>query len=275
MADLSLPAGRTLGAASRARGGWRLVDYTPGVVESATRVSETLILLRLRLLKGFTRPLPPQFVMVWVPGLEAVPMSVAGFKGSRLDLLVKPVGDTTRRLVELGAGGRLGLYGPLGRPLIPPGRRFLFVAGGSGLAPILYYLDYLECGVRSVCEVAVGFNKSVEAGSAGRLVEEKGGRPVVYCLDTGCDEKGVVLDHLKRVDPGSYDALVLSGPPEMINSSPRFLGREYWGRVIFVAEALVKCGLGLCGSCRLPWNPGLYLCVDGPGFHLTQLLGVV
>ena len=44
---------------------------------------------------------PGQFVMVWLPGVDEVPMSVANDDGKKLQITFFAVGDTTKKLAVL------------------------------------------------------------------------------------------------------------------------------------------------------------------------------
>src|SRR5258708_2954843 len=63
--------------------------------------------------------------------------------GGRCELLVKAIGRGTRLLEQLQAGAEVAVLGPLGRAFPAPerGRSDLLVAGGVGLAPLLWHAE--------------------------------------------------------------------------------------------------------------------------------------
>ena len=68
----------------------------PARIINCTKISETLYHVEIELLKELPfKPRSPQFVMIWIPGLESIPMSIAGCKENLIELVVKPVGRTT------------------------------------------------------------------------------------------------------------------------------------------------------------------------------------
>ncbi|HOS81810.1 MAG TPA: dihydroorotate dehydrogenase electron transfer subunit, partial [Methanolinea sp.] len=67
---------------------------------------------------------PGQFVMVWVPGVDEVPMALS----SPSSITVQRVGDATAALFRLGPGDSIGIRGPFGNGF-PQKRRMLAVAG--------------------------------------------------------------------------------------------------------------------------------------------------
>jgi len=81
---------------------------------------------------------PGQFVMVYVPGLEEVPMSLSTIRPDGLaSISVSIAGETTRALSDVKPGSLLGLRGPFGRGFRISGRKPLLVGGGTGIAPLM------------------------------------------------------------------------------------------------------------------------------------------
>ena len=243
------------------------IVYTSAMVIGNRRLSSVYSFLELELLQDFPLHKPPQFIMAWVPGYEAVPMTIARRRGDRLWILVKIAGDTTRRLAGIEEGSFIGLYGPLGKPLIPLRNKFLFLVGGSGVATALNYLSSLGCS-RDRCLTVFGCWRYGEVGSVPELIEEFGSATITACLDRRCDVYGTVVDALDNIDPGGYDVIVACGPPGMLKS---LIDRIPLDKSIFVLDSYVKCGLGLCGSCLVP-GTRYYLCIDGPGFYAWELV---
>jgi dihydroorotate dehydrogenase electron transfer subunit len=70
---------------------------------------------------------PGQFVMVWVPGTDEIPMALS----SENSITVQNVGDATSALFKLQKGGMLGIRGPFGM-VFQKQRRFLPLPEASG-----------------------------------------------------------------------------------------------------------------------------------------------
>ncbi len=98
-----------------------------------------------------------QVVEVGIPGeRDTVPYSIASApeetaRSGALELLIKiePSGKWGHRFERLARGMRVTLRGPSGGftfPAHPRERRFLFIAGGTGIAPIRSMLKHLELG---------------------------------------------------------------------------------------------------------------------------------
>lgn len=75
---------------------------------------------------------PGQFVMVWVPGVDEIPMALS----SANSITVQKVGDATGAMFDLEPDAPLGIRGPFGNGFTR-GEKMLAIAGGVGAAPIL------------------------------------------------------------------------------------------------------------------------------------------
>ena len=72
------------------------------------------------------------------------PFSIHRVQGNRVDLLIRVAGEGTRQLSGLTPGDVLEIKGPLGRGFnLDPLRVPILVAGGLGVAPLLFLADRL------------------------------------------------------------------------------------------------------------------------------------
>ncbi|MFW5898420.1 MAG: hypothetical protein ACOCT7_01040 [Candidatus Saliniplasma sp.] len=78
---------------------------------------------------------PGQFVMIWVPGIDEVPMSLSHQK-ERQGITVRDVGETTRTLHQMEVGDKIGIRGPFGRGYSLDYDDVLAVIGGIGGASV-------------------------------------------------------------------------------------------------------------------------------------------
>jgi dihydroorotate dehydrogenase electron transfer subunit len=247
------------------------IQYSSAHIRRVEKISNNLHLVEAFLEKELYNPEPPQFVMTWIPGYEAIPLSIALYRRKTIWFLVKPVGETTHAMTSR-SGYYIGLYGPLGRPLLPlDGYRYLFIAGGSGIAPIIHYADKL-CRSRS-CDTVYCAWRSGEVGKIPELMKNLGTRVATVCMDHGCDVKGLASDAIRYLRLEDYDYIVVSGSRALIDSIVENIDRRLYSRTIVVLESRVKCGLGLCGECRISEKSDKLLCVDGPGFYLSEVTG--
>jgi len=237
----------------------------PARVERKVRETPTVTSLYLR--SPLPRePSPGQFVMVWLPGGEEVPMSVSGWKRGVLRISVAGVGETTRKLQGLEKGDYVGIKGPFGRGFQLGEGPHLLVGGGTGMAPLIFACHRLR-GER--VKVLVG----AKTGSELLFVREaeRAGAEVEVATEDGTEgRRGLVTDLLEEELRERWTVLGC-GPEGMLARVVRMaLAR---GRRVQVSlERYMKCGFGICGSCVLD-PKGLRVCTDGPVFEGRSLLG--
>jgi len=213
---------------------------------------------------------PGQFVMVWIIGVDEIPLSLSTI-GDICSITVAKVGDATETMHKLKPGDSVGVRGPYGNGFKIVKGRVAVVAGGVGLATLLPLLERLkECGCRT--EAFLGFRSKhdiFQLAKVERAVKPDGA--VMVATDDGSiGFKGLVSElfekHLRKSRP-SYDVVYTCGPPAMIRRVYELC--ETWGLKIQASlEAYMKCGIGICGSCCIgPYR----VCRDGPVFSASQL----
>ena len=222
--------------------------------------------------RGCSRAQPGQFVMIYVPGHEEVPMSLSAIGPDGLaSITVRAVGPTTRELVALEPGAILGLRGPFGHGFRPrPGvRRPLLVGAGTGAAPIMPLAErLLASGVRPVFLMAARTRGELFFLARARELLGPGGVEVAT-EDGSLGFKGLATELAERLlAREAFDALYACGPELMLVRLLELALEHGLRDVQLSLERLVKCGMGLCGSCSLgPYR----VCADGPVFDLEML----
>lgn len=214
---------------------------------------------------------PGQFVMVWLPGYDEVPMSVAFDDGAHTRITFFAVGDLTDKLAESKVGDLVGLRGPFGTHYEwEPGDHIALVAGGYGAAPMYF-----------VAREAVQHGCTLEAivGARGKehllyLDELEGLDHVslhVSTDDGSVGHKGYnteVLDQLLEAvaDPNASDPpidRVFACGPEMMLAAVLKVANTHKVPCQLSLERYMKCGYGLCGNCVV--DPlGIRMCTEGP-----------
>jgi len=93
-------------------------------------------------------PKPGQFIMLeplYMRSLSPRPFSIIYADYSSILVMVKVAGKNTEIYSDLEEGNKINIAGPLGRPFIfEKGKKYIFVAGGIGLAGILWPLIELS-----------------------------------------------------------------------------------------------------------------------------------
>jgi len=233
--------------------------YRVSRVVAEERAGVTLIL------DGAMPAQPGQFVMVWLPGIGERPFSL--MDDDPASLTVARVGPFTEALCALGPGDRLWLRGPYGRGFRLVGRRHLLVSGGCGAVPLALLARQARAEGHEVM-VALGARRADLLMLGWRFQEL--GLPVILATDdgsAGC--RGSVLDAVqKRLDARWPEAVYGCGPEPMLMALARRcqeLSLPCWVSM----ERVMKCGLGVCGSCHLGDR---LVCRDGPVFEGSEVL---
>jgi dihydroorotate dehydrogenase electron transfer subunit len=204
--------------------------------------------------------LPGQFVMVWIPGVDEIPMALS----SENSITVQKVGDGTGALFGLGCGDKLGIRGPYGNGF-SRGEKMLAIAGGVGAAPLLP-LARTDC----VMTLLLGARTESELLFVDQLDECT---DVLIATDDGSlGLHGFVTALMGDLNLGAYDRIAVCGPEVMMRavlSKVEEKGMAH--RSEFSLHRYMKCGIGICGSCCIDPS-GLRVCRDGPVFSGEVLI---
>ena len=248
------------------------------------QLAENIFLMRIAAERVAHAALPGQFVIVRATeNGERIPLTIADYdtEAGTVTIVTQTIGMSTRKICALNEGDSLvDFAGPLGRPSefvhMPleelRKRKYLFVAGGVGTAPVYPQVKWLhEHGVE--CDVIIG------AKSKNMLIytEEMAKVANVHiATDDGTEGfKGMVtglMKELVEVEGRKYDECVCIGP--MIMMKFVCLTTKPWELQTTVSlNALMVDGTGMCGACRVSvGGKTLFTCVDGPEFdgHLVD-----
>ncbi len=202
---------------------------------------------------------PGQFVMVWVPGVDEVPMALSAANS----ITVQKVGDATGAMFDLAPGATLGIRGPFGNGFTK-GEKMLAIAGGVGAAPLLP-LARSDC----VMTMLLGARTEKELLFIDQLDEST---DVLIATDDGTlGQRGFVTDLTNDISLAAYDRIAVCGPEPMMRAVlAKIDGLGFVSRTEFSLHRYMKCGVGVCGSCCIDPD-GLRVCRDGPVFSGDQL----
>lgn len=236
------------------------MDSRMPAVAGITRIEEHSSTVRTFHLDTRFPFVPGQFVMVWVPGVDEIPMALS----SPSSITVQQVGDATRALFRCNCGDSIGIRGPLGNGFSVRGRTMV-IAGGIGAVPMLPLvrektIDCVLLGARTAEDLLfTGDFSTVHTF-------------LVATDDGSAGHRGFVVGLMDTVDLSGYETFCVCGPERMMHSVLLCLAQEgVADRGQFSLHRYMKCGVGICGSCCL--DPGgLRVCRDGPVFTGDILL---
>lgn len=253
------------------------------VLRRNKRLSPSCSLLVLQRPDGFPDAYPGQFVSIRVcespvPLLRR-PYSIMDLTPGSLSLLVKVVGRGSAAIASRRPGETVDLVGPLGGVGFPDPENgtAVFVAGGTGLAPLLFAArtwrrkrlgikTYLLYGAGSRDELL----RDLVAGefSACRFATLDGsagyhGDVVALCGD---------LVKRKRIRAGT---LYSCGPRSMVRALVEGAG-ESFGDHHTSLESIMACGVGACRGCTVPLKAAgttalRTVCSDGTVFRANDI----
>ena len=251
------------------------VEQVAAQVVSMTELMPGTYLVWLRAPEIARTAQPGQFVMVrCADGYEPLmrrPLSIHRTAGQeQVALLFEVVGRGTSLLSQHQEGDSVDLLGPLGNGfrLEPASQNVLLVAGGMGVAPLVFLADrVLDQGRAAVFLVGASTVSSLYP----RSLLPSGVR-VVCATDDGSEgREGTVTQCLDNVT-GEVDQIFACGPLSMYQS----MAGEGWSKhksIQVSLEAVMGCGLGACYGCTVRTKRGLQqVCRDGPVFDLNDVL---
>lgn len=224
--------------------------------------SETPTIRTLRLDKNLD-PYPGQYAMVWIHGLDEIPMS---FSGSDT-ITVQSVGEASEALNNLDEGESIGMRGPLGKGFTLLGKKILIIGGGVGTAPLVFLGEEARGAGIEVTSL-IGFRCCSDMIFQERF--QKLGDTIVTTDDGSAGTCGRVATGLEDLDLYEYDQIYLCGP-ELMMWDVISKTKEHAKKTQACINRYIKCGEGICGSCCLDPD-GLRVCVEGPVIMADRLL---
>ncbi|KXA90737.1 hypothetical protein AKJ57_03910 [candidate division MSBL1 archaeon SCGC-AAA259A05] len=212
---------------------------------------------------------PGQFLMLWVIGVDEIPMSVSGAgKDGTVRLTVEKVGDATTRLHDLEKGDLIGVRGPYGNGFDISENKFLMVCGGCGTAPLAFAAGRAAEQGKEVTVVLAA--ESSEKLLFRRQLEGLDVDLLIGTEDGSAGVKGLATDVLeKEIHDWDFDSCLVCGPERMMAATAEFVEKK--GIPIQLSlNRYMKCGIGLCGQCSMDPS-GLRVCRDGPVFRYEEI----
>lgn len=212
---------------------------------------------------------PGQFIMLWIPSVDEIPLSILDAnKDGVVSVAVKKVGEATEALHAKGVGDVIGVRGPFGNSFTLANGRVLLVGGGTGMAPLLFLTKKLALKKTKIV-FAAGAKTRDELLFLDKLEELCGKANVIASTEDGSyGVKGLATAPLEKLlAKEKFDMIYTCGPERMMRKVFD-LAEEHTVALEASLERLMRCAVGLCGSCVVG---GYRVCRDGPVFTCVQL----
>jgi len=217
---------------------------------------------------------PGQFVMIWIPGVDEVPMSLStiDYNKGAAAITVEKLGQATSKLHKMKVGDAVGIRGPFGKGYtLTKARNVMIVGGGTGMASIAPLTEEIAKQKRrrvTFLQGAKTYNELLFLERTKTVLATLHHRIVVTTEDGTYGRKGLVTEAAEQLlEKEKFDTVYACGPEQMMYKM--FLLTEHF-KAPFQAslERLVRCAIGLCGTCVM----GKFrICRDGPVFSGEQL----
>ena len=228
---------------------------------------------------------PGEFVIVKIDEVgERIPLTVCDYdreKGT-VTIVFQIVGASTLRMAALQAGDAFqDFVGPLGNPsdFVSEDleelakKKYLFVAGGVGAAPVYPQVKWMkEHGID--VDVVMG-SKTKDLLILENEMRQVAGNLYITTDDGSYGAHGMVtavVEDLVTEQKNHYDVCVAIGPVIMMKFTS-LLTKKLGIPTIVSMNPIMVDGTGMCGACRLTVGDEVkFACVDGPEFdgHLVN-----
>jgi dihydroorotate dehydrogenase electron transfer subunit len=218
---------------------------------------------------------PGQFVMIrgaWGAN-PVLPRAFSIVRAGEVgQVLVRDVGPGTSLLCNMHEGDTLNVLGPLGNGFIEPkSARAVLVAGGVGVAPLVFLAERLAPrGVPVTFVYGARTRNDLPLTDRIRASAEL----IVTTEDGSVGTRGLVTEPLADLlnDP---ECIVYScGPNAMLEAVGR-VAMDSGVECQVALESPMACGMGTCKGCAVvrPDGSFTYVCTDGPVFVAASIYG--
>jgi dihydroorotate dehydrogenase electron transfer subunit len=223
----------------------------------------------LRIDNGFFPLLPRPF------SINRLMRSEEGIEG--IEILYKKVGKGTQKMSLLRKEDSIRVLGPLGKGFqIPEGpRRVFVVAGGVGVAPLLFLVERILAGGVNpkACFVFLGGRTCEDILCHEEFLQM--GVQVMVTTDDGSagNQCLVTLPVEVAAEQNPPDIIFACGPKGMLDCVVRLSERLKISCQVSI-ESHMACGIGACRGCAVAGSGKdryLHVCTDGPVFDSTKL----
>lgn len=218
---------------------------------------------------------PGQFVLISLLGIGECPISICSYSTNFIELCIRKVGNVTRALHKIKKNSYVYIRGPYGNGY--PMKEFrkkplLIIGGGTGVAPLRSVIQYTIKNKTDFPDLKIflGFKEPKDVLFRDDIIRWRKVAKVELTVDKGAKgwdgHVGVITELLKKFELNNKAIVLVCGPPIMIRFVIQLLkNQNFRDEQIYVSlERQMKCGIGLCGHCRIKDK---LVCQDGPVFH--------
>ena len=254
-------------------------------IRRAEKLADKIYLMDVEAPRVASHCEPGQFVIVKIDEKgERIPLTICDYdrEAGTVTIVFQAIGVSTEKMALLEEGDVFrDFVGPLGcaSEFIHEdveelkNKKYLFVAGGVGAAPVYPQVKWMHEHGISV-DVIVGA-KTKDMLILKDEMEKVSGNLYIATDDGTYGQHGMVTDVIKKLvqeEGKKYDVCVAIGPMIMMKFVC-LLTKELNIPTIVSMNPIMVDGTGMCGACRLHVGDEIkFACVDGPEFdgHLIN-----
>ena len=244
----------------------------PTVVKIEKVIEETPTVRTLVFSDGvFANVMPGQFAMVWIPGVNELPMSIMiSLEKDKGAFTVRKHGVASTALYDLKVGDYIGIRGPYGNSFAIKQGKLLLVGGGTGLVPLMRLLRFLKKTDEVTLLMGAKTKEEVFFEKMANQILEHNKHQVITVTEDGTYGKaGLVTEVMEELlSETKFDAVYTCGPEKMMHKVVQLASTKKIP-VQASIERMMKCGMGICGSCCVG---EVLVCRDGTVFDGNYLL---
>jgi dihydroorotate dehydrogenase electron transfer subunit len=200
------------------------------------------------------------------------PFSIHKISGNTIYILFRIRGRGTRALARYKKGKALDIIGPLGNGFKLNSGPSVLVAGGLGVAPLVFLAQKLGKGEKLVLLGAKNKNE---------ILGEKEFKKLNCKIEVATEDgsqglKGNVVNLLKTILRTTNDerrtTIYACGPKEMFLEIKKAVKKTHKLNCQVSFEQFMGCGLGICCACVIKTKKGYKkVCKDGPVFNIKDI----
>lgn len=244
-------------------------SYRKGIIPSNKSIASNIYEMKVCSCEpGFDfKGNPGQFYML--RGWEVLdpflsrPISIADISDGTMTFIYEAKGKGTDIFSRLKKGDVLELLGPLGSGFdLNLKGKVALVAGGIGMAPLIYMMKQLKVNVDFYC----GFRDEVYYLDE---IKEHADNIYITTEDGSVGHKGFVTELFV---PDKYDMVLTCGPTPMMKKVVEMCENKNIP-VRISMESIMACGIGTCLSCTVETTSGMErICKEGPVFSGKEVI---
>jgi dihydroorotate dehydrogenase electron transfer subunit len=240
-------------------------------VDKLEKVGKRDFFLQVKVGKQADSVQPGQFAMVFPSSensfdpLLGRPLGIFSAKNGKLGFLFRVYGRGTKILSQ--SKEKVKVLFPLGKPIPEEKGKFLFIAGGIGIAGLFLAIERFS---KSGNDVVVFYgDKDISELSALKFLQNLNVDVRVFTEDGSAGTKGLPTEGIEKFKDYTWIACGPKGLLKVVQKKALSLSVNCY----LLLDTRMACGIGACLGCAVKTVSGYKLCCsDGPVFRAEEVV---